>query len=109
MSGSILKAMNVMKTCVVMLALLFPLAAKDAAREDMPVDEKFLQYLAGVEMLEHSKGMSGSVLAGKYRELCSITGLAADSVAKRIGQFKRQPALWQTVRVKVFELLQSLH
>jgi hypothetical protein len=100
--------MNFTRACVLTLLLLFPLAAKDAAQGDLPVDDNFVQYLAGIELLEHSKNPGGSALAGKYRELCSITGLAADSAAKRIEQFKSRPELWQKIRQRVLELLQSL-
>jgi hypothetical protein len=100
--------MNFTGACMMSLILLFPCAAKDAARDDMQVDERFVQYLAGIELLEQSKNEGGSAIAGKYRELCSITGLAADSAAKRIEQFKSRPALWQKVRLRVLELLQSL-
>jgi hypothetical protein len=99
--------MKYSSVCVMTFLLLFPLAADDAVRGDLPVDEKLVQYLAGIELLEHSPTAGGSVLAEKYRELCSMTGLVADSAAERIGRFKNRPELWQKVRQKVLELLQS--
>jgi hypothetical protein len=108
MSGSILRDMNIIRAGVMAFLLLIPLAAKDAVQRDMPIDEKFVQYIAGVELLDRSKSMSGIVLAGKYRELCSITGIAADSAVNRIMRFKSQPALWQKIQEKALELLQTL-
>ena len=90
------------------LLLLFPAAAEDTAKSVMAAEGKFIQYLAGIELLEHSKGESGAVLARRYGELCSITGFAADSAAHRVMQFKNRPTLWQNVRSKVLELVQSL-
>ena len=108
MSGSILEIMNFRKVCAVALFLVFPLWAMDTLQINRAVDEKFVQYLAGIELMDHSKSINGNVLAERYRELCSMTGFATDLAAKRIMDFKNRPALWQSIRIRVLELLQSL-
>jgi hypothetical protein len=122
MSGSILKkgaktSGNVyhfkrifMKHAILTIAIFFlflPLPAKDASPNDIRNDTKFIQYLAGIELLDQSKTLTGCALAEKYRELCLITGLTADSAAQRVLRFKNDPVLWQQVRSGVLNLLQK--
>jgi hypothetical protein len=107
MSGSILWSMYFIYAGMITILLFFSSFAKDPALGGVPIDSNFIQYLAGIELLEHSKSLSSIALAKKYKELCSITELTADSVAKRIVFFKGRPELWQQVRTQVLELLQS--
>jgi hypothetical protein len=100
----------VMKCIIVTIAIfaLFELLpAKDKALNSIRNDTKFNQYLAGIELLDHSKTLTDSARAEKYRVLCLITGLSADSAAQRVLRFKADPVLWQQVRSSVLELLQK--
>ena len=100
----------VMKQALVTIAIfvLFgQLPAKDTSHNNIRNDTKFIQYLAGIELLDHSKTLKDSALAEKYRELCLITGLSADSVAPRVLRFKTDPVLWQQIRASVLDLLQK--
>ncbi len=90
------------------LFLFFPLFAEDAVSSGVRDEEAFVQYLAGIELIDRSKNLSDYEIAEKYRELTRITGLNADSAQARIIRLKDKPEQWQKVRAKVLELLQKL-
>jgi len=99
--------MNHSIVTIAIFVLFGLLPAKDASVKNIHYDAKFIQYLAGIELLDHSKTLTDSAFTYKYRELCRITGLNADTVAQRVLRFKTDPVLWQQVRASVLELLQK--
>jgi hypothetical protein len=90
------------------LFLFFPLFAGDVALPGSQDEKTFIQYLAGIELIDRSSNLSDIEIAEKYRELTRITGLNADSVKTRILRLKDKPEQWHKVRTKVLELLQKL-
>jgi hypothetical protein len=93
---------------MLVLFLFFPLFAADLASPGVRDEEKFIQYLTGIELIDHSKNLSEYEIAAKYRELSMISGLNADSARVRILQLKDKPEKWSQIRAKVLELLQKL-
>jgi hypothetical protein len=93
---------------MLVLFLFFPLFAADAVSRGARDEEKFIQYLAGIELIDHSKNLSGYEIAEKYRELARITCLNADSARTRISRLMDKPGEWSQIRTKVLELLQKL-
>jgi hypothetical protein len=93
---------------IMILFLAFPLFAENPSPTVVKDEKKFIQYLAGIELLDHSKTLGENKLAEKYKNLCLITGLNADSAEARIMRLKDKPEEWRKVRTKVLELLQTL-
>jgi hypothetical protein len=90
------------------LVIIFPIFAEKPAPALAPVDAKFVQFLAGIELLDSEKNQGERRTAEKYAELCRITGLNSDSVVARIERYTDKPQDWQKVRIKVLELLKTL-
>ena len=91
-----------------MLFLFFPPLSENPSQKGILDDTKFIQYLAGIDLIEHSTPMSEKARAEKYRELCLITGLNADTAVQRILLLKNKPEQWHKVRAKVLEMLQTV-
>ena len=100
--------MNVATISLAVVCLFFPLSAENPSQKGIQDDTQFIQYLAGIDLLEHSTNLSEKARAEKYRELCLITGLNADSAAQRILRLKDKPEQWHKVRAKVLEMLQTI-
>jgi hypothetical protein len=75
---------------------------------DSVVSQAFIQYMAGIQLIDNGRGLDNEAKARKYRQLCSLTGLNAASAAKIIEQYKNRPEEWQKVQSAVIELLQSI-
>jgi hypothetical protein len=93
--------MNVITISSVVLCLFFSLLAENPSQKGISDDTKFIHYLAGINLLEHSTNLSEKERAEKYRELCLITGLNADSAVQRINQSKNKPEQWNKVRASI--------
>jgi hypothetical protein len=100
--------MNYMTVTMGVLFLFFPLFSENPSQKGIRDDTPFIQFCAGIELLDHSKNLSENRRAEKYRELCLMTGLNAVSAAEYIKRFNNTPEHWQAVQAKVLETLQTL-
>jgi hypothetical protein len=67
--------------------------------------DPFVQYLAGVEVLEQARGIGDARRAALYRKLCEVTGMSAAEAARRIEALKNNPQQLKKVQSGMLAVL----
>ncbi len=69
--------------------------------------DAFVEYLAGVEALRVSRGLSEEEKASYYRKLVEVTGVSTADAVRRIGQYMNRPEQWEKTYGEVASVLQE--
>ena len=69
---------------------------------------RFVEYLAGTELIAKDKKLSRKIHAEKYRQLCNRTGVNASSAEKFILGYIQRPDEWRKVQIAILAVLDSI-
>ena len=70
--------------------------------------ERFVQFLAGCELLWHGKTLEDTARARTYRQLVELTGIDNRTACRIADRYKDRPSDWNEIVQAVRELLQSV-
>ncbi len=94
---------------IVLLALSISRAgANNAPQTIVPDMKRYIEYLAGIELLTADRMHGQKFCAQRYKELCVRTGVNAASAEAFIMRYRDKPVQWQNVQGALLDLLQSI-
>ncbi|HEX2959719.1 MAG TPA: hypothetical protein VHO70_22980 [Chitinispirillaceae bacterium] len=82
------------------LVLLVGTLPADARNEQLH-DSSFVQFLAGIYLLNNSTRISEKQKAEHYNELVHLTGITADSVEMIITRYYNKPDAWKKIQERI--------
>jgi hypothetical protein len=71
------------------------------------LNQDYVSYFAGMELLTSNKTLSRMQIALRYRRLCTVTGINGARAKAFVAGYRNDPAGWQKVRAAVLEALQK--
>jgi hypothetical protein len=82
--------------------------AKEVKPSVVPDQKRYIEYLAGTELIINDQKGDKKVHAEKYRKLCALTGVNAAMAEKFIKGYSQRPDEWRKIQSAVLELLQTI-
>jgi len=88
---------------VAITGLVFALCAGGAGAGDDP----FVQYLAGVEVLQAAQNLTVELRAAYYAKLCTLTGVTAAEALRRLRAYAGNPQQWKKIHDQMAAVLEQ--
>jgi hypothetical protein len=86
------------------LLIQVPCATEGA---DVPVNQKYCYYLAGMTLLNNDHKDNDTVKVQKYKQLSVLTGVTAKAAQTFINLYKNNPDAWQKIQTSITEIIEK--
>jgi hypothetical protein len=91
-----------MKFFIYSLSLaLFIFILPGNAKNNSVRDSMYVQYLAGIYLIDNTTWITEKQKAQRYTELVQLTGITADSAAAFVSKYHNKPESWKKIQESI--------